>query len=164
MTAGPTSSPAPRAVVEDRALVRAPIGLVYAAITDLTRWQDWWPSVSVRSDGVREHWRLRFGGRTSGPRCTAVAGDWRHDVGFRLALDGDLVGSAEWWLEPQRGGTLVHHLLEVGHPDGGDARRRIARFRRCVRRGLWGLQSHAEAAVLLALADTADRPRAGARA
>lgn len=155
--------------------MRAPVGLVYRTITDVAAWPAWWPALlaapDVRTDGAPdaaahdraaaevERWRLVVGRRPGRTRLSATASGWRHDVGFRLALDGDLVGGAEWWLEPSRGSTIVHHVLDLDAVGGRDLRR-IARLRRAVRRGLWGLQGRCEAAVLLALASapTDDSP------
>ena len=47
-------------------------------------------------------------GRRRDVDLRAVAGAWRHDVGFRLELSGDLDGAAEFWLEPGWGGTVVN--------------------------------------------------------
>lgn len=158
---------AQRVVAEDSVLVRAPVGLVYRAVTDVAAWPTWWPALAVApagrtqgapdavaddpADGAIDRWRLVIGRPPGRSRLSAAASGWRHDVGFRLALDGDLVGGAEWWLEPSRGATLVHHVLDLEAIGGRDLRR-IARLRRALRRGLWGLQGRCEAAVLLALA------------
>lgn len=133
-------------------MVRAPAGLVYRTVTDLAGWSTWWPGITIGPAAGAEHWRLTAGRRPRRLRFDAHASDWRHDVGFRVTFAGDLAGVAEWWLEPVRGGTVVHHLLGVERADGGDAARRAERLRRVVRRGLWGLQDRCEAAVLLALA------------
>lgn len=122
--------------VDDDGFVRAPIALVYRHLTDLTGYPAWWPGTAVQSVGedtyaldVRDpagRGRLQF---------TATAHGWRHDAGFRLTLDGDVQGEAEWWLEDGWGGTVVHHLLAA--TTSRDARRRLRTYRSSLRHGLW---------------------------
>jgi len=150
-------------LVEDVALVRAPVGLVYATLTDVERWPTWWPGIAVAPGDGPERWRLRFGRRPLAVVLAAEASGWRHDVGFRLALGGALEGESEWWLEPDRGGTVVHHVLRVEDGRVRRAERRVARLRQAVRRGQWGLQDRLELAVRLALGFTADARAAPAR-
>lgn len=127
---------------DDDGFVRAPAGAVYPVLTDVAGWPTWWPGTRVDDLGDdRSRVTLRGGARRL--RLTLAAGGWRHDEGVRLTLSGDLVGEAEFWLEPGWGGTVVHHLLTA------EARRAprasLRTYRRWLRRGLWALRDHAHA-------------------
>lgn len=129
--------------VDDAGFVRAPAELVYRRLTDLGRWSTWWPGVEVRAlppDGPEERWAV---GLPAGPafhlRYALAVDRWRHEVGFRFSLAGDLVGRGEFWLEPIAGGTVVHHLVNAATPLRRP-RRVTTGYRRAVRRGLWGLK------------------------
>lgn len=71
---------------------------------------------------------------------------WRPDRGFHLALDGDLLGRAEFWLEAAYGGTVVHHILVAT-----TARRRPVRvlrtYRLVLRAGMWRLKDDLQSVV-----------------
>jgi hypothetical protein len=155
--------------VDDDGFVRAGAPLVYRRLTDIAAWERWWPGVRVRPadpppsapapassgplrggpghDVGDEAWRLRLTSGLVRIDVTAVPHAWRLDTGFALALSGDLVGRAEFWLERGWGGTVVHHVLAATTP-----RRRPRRvhhaYRRVVRRGLWGLKDVVHAEVL----------------
>ena len=129
--------------VDDAAFVRAPAGLVYRRLTDVSRWPTWWPGTRVRpmppEDGD-ETWGLELAGAPLRRlRLAARLHGWRHDQGFALALRGDLVGRAEFWLEPGHGGTVVHHVA-VASTDRPRARTVEGDYRRALRRGTWGLK------------------------
>jgi hypothetical protein len=138
--------------VDDDAFVRAPVALVYPRLTDLGAWSDWWPGVRTTRTGEEaaadgsdtaptEVWDLTYRASWSRRPIRVVArpGQWRHDAGFRLDLEADLEGWAEFWLEDDHGGTVVHHLLVAG-----TAHRRPVRllrdYRLVLRRGLWELK------------------------
>lgn len=70
---------------------------------------------------------------------------FRPGKGLFYALDGDLEGSAEWWLEEGFGGTVVHHLTKADVQRGG--LRRADTYRRAIRRGAWGLKDAVQAEV-----------------
>lgn len=128
---------------DDRAFVRAPEALVYRRLTHLAAWPAWWSGCRVESlpavDGA-ERWAVVL---RAGParwlRLAVRPHSWRHDLGFVLALAGDLDGRAEFWLEPSHGGTVVHHLLVATTPLPHPLRV-LELHRRAVRRGLWGLK------------------------
>lgn len=128
---------------DDLAFVRAPEALLYRRLTHVAAWPAWWPRLSVdpgpaASDGERWVVGLRTG-IFDQLRLVLRPHGWRHDLGFTLGLAGDLVGRAEFWLEPTHGGTVVHHLLvartPLPRPD-----RVLAAYRRAVRAGSWGLK------------------------
>lgn len=128
--------------VDDAGFVRAPAPLVYRRLTHVQAWPDWWRGARVRQApaAAGEAWFLELAvGRGRRLRYTVRPHGWRHEHGFLLGLEGDVVGSAEFWLEPTHGGTVVHHLLvaqtALPHPA-----RVLADHRRAVRRGLWGLK------------------------
>ncbi len=130
--------------VDDAAFVRAPVWLVYRRLTNLAAWPAWWPGCRVRrlpppaDDPAAERFALEL---AAGPlrrlRLAVRPHQWRHDLGFSLALHGDLDGSAELWLEDTHGGTLVHHLARLWVPRARAAPT-VAAYRRAFRRGLWG--------------------------
>jgi len=148
--------------VTDALLVRAPVGVVYRTLTDLDGWSRWLAGCrSVRITAAaaagadvapgdvdrhlvvlplgRRRWRLRV-----------VAHGWRHDLGVRWDVDGDVVLTAEWWLEERREGTVVHHVVH-GAADGRRERRRVRRHRRAVMLALQAMKDHLELAVAVAV-------------
>lgn len=138
--------------VDDDGFVRAPPGLVYRRLTDLASWPGFWPGVTTtRAPGDPERWRIDAqaearGARGGALRLTAQPHAWRHDQGFHLDLTGDLVGRAEFWLEPGWGGTVVHHVATL-RAAGRGARRRGVAYRALVRRGLCGLKDDLQSEV-----------------
>lgn len=139
--------------LDDDGFVRAPAGLVYRRLTDVGRWPTWWHGVRTTpmADGSdREVWAVELSrDRLRGLRVAAWPHTFRHDTGFTLALTGDVVGQAEFWLEPTHGGTVVHHLLQ------GEAtrspRHTLVTWRTVVRRGLWGLKDAVQTEVRTAV-------------
>lgn len=165
--------------LDDEGFVRAPVDLVYRRLVDLAGYGAWWPGLRVKraapagatwdaeAEG-RDHPQMgyprepgasvldvqvRCGWRGRALRLTLRPYRFRAGKGLLLDLAGDVVGTAEWWLEEGFGGTVVHHLTRADV-----ARRRAAavalRYRVAVRHGLWGLkdacQSQVRAAVGLA--------------
>jgi hypothetical protein len=129
--------------VDDAGFVRAPAPLVYRRLTHVAAWPSWWRGVRVRksdSSPDGEVWSVELAGaRGRRLRYEVRPHGWRHEHGFLLALQGDVLGTGEFWLEPTHGGTVVHHLLvartTLPHPT-----RVLADHRRAIRRGLWGLK------------------------
>lgn len=128
--------------VDDAGFVRAPAPLVYRRLTDIRRWPGWWPGCRVVDRGAPgvESFLVEL---SPGPgrrlRFACEPGEWRHEHGFALALAGDLVGRAEFWLEHLPAGTIVHHLL-VARTDRARPHAVLRDHRRAIRRGLWGLK------------------------
>ncbi|WP_216844074.1 hypothetical protein [Phytoactinopolyspora alkaliphila] len=93
----------PAVDVMDESFVVAEPSEVAARFRDPALWQGWWP-------------RLRI----------AVTED-RGDEGVRWSVDGELVGTAEIWLQPWGDGVRVHWMLraEPARPGGPLGRRRI---------------------------------------
>ena len=139
--------------VDDAGFVRAPAPLVYRRLTDVGRWPTWWHGVRTTpmEDGTgREVWALELRrDRVRGLRVAAWPHSYRHEIGFKLSLTGDLVGDAEFWLEPAAGGTVVHHLA-VAEPTR-DPRRTLATYRAVARRGLWGIKDAVQTEVRTAV-------------
>lgn len=134
--------PKPQLTVDDATFVRAPEALVYRRMTDLAAWPSWWPECEVTTLQAGEG--ERFAVRLRAPRgrrvcCTVQPHGWRHDLGVVLALDGDVTGRAELWLDPTGGGTVVHHVAALTSPLPRP-RRVLEAYRRAVRTGLWGLK------------------------
>lgn len=127
--------------VDDDGYVRGDAADCYRTLTDVAGWPQWWPGTRV--DGLRgnDRFRVRIGRwpRVLGLEVRAHA--WRHERGFRLAVSGDLEGEVEFWLEPGWDGTVVHHLATLRGGGRGTARR----YRRWVRRGLWGVKDRVQA-------------------
>lgn len=152
-TAGGSGAATRAAVhVDDDGFVRAPAGPVYRRLTDVPGWTGWWPGVEVRRmAGPGDDEVVAWTAAATGPRGRALAltarlHGWRHDEGFVLALSGDLVGRAEFWLEPGWGGTVVHHLV-VAEAATAHAAAVHAAYRRTLRRGLWALKDDLEVEV-----------------
>lgn len=139
--------------VDDDGFVRAPATLVYRRLTDIGRWSRWWPGVrtSRMSDGSdREVWALELAQhRWRALRVAAWPHTYRHETGFVLSLTGDLVGRAEFWLEPVAGGTTVHHV--VAAEPTIDASAALRTYRSVLRRGLWGLKDALQTEVRTAM-------------
>lgn len=132
--------------VDDDGFVRAPAADCYRTLTNVAAWPEWWPATRVEERSGKDHFRVRVG---RGPRRLALevrAHGWRHERGFHLAVEGDLHGDVEFWLEPGWGGTVVHHLATL---EGG-SRHRYRRYRRWGRRGLWGVKDQVQQVVLAA--------------
>lgn len=129
--------------VDDAGFVRAPPPLVYRRLTHLAAWPEWWPGARVRDARRypdREVWSVEFAGvRGRRLRYEVRPHGWRHEHGFLFAVNGDLMGAGEFWLEPTHGGTVVHHVL-VARTELPRPMRVLADHRRAVRRGLWGLK------------------------
>lgn len=129
--------------VDDDGYVRAPAADCYRALTDVASWPQWWPATRVDAQRAEDHFRVRVGRWPGRLRLDVEAHGWRHERGLRLAVAGDLDGEVEFWLEPGWDGTVVHHLATLR----GGGRRIARRYRRWVRRGLWGVKDHVEAGV-----------------
>jgi hypothetical protein len=138
--------------VDDDGFVRAPVELVYRRLTDVAGWPAWWPGTVVRplppepapdagpGNPTDECWAVELrGAPLRRVRVAARLHGWRHELGFSLALRGDVEGHAEFWLEPDYGGTVVHHLL-IGRTELVHPLRVYKDYRRALRRGLWGLK------------------------
>jgi hypothetical protein len=140
-------SPRPVRFDEDAAVhVHAPAAVAYLLVTDLRAWPQWWPGLRIDTvDAVPL--RLRIGRGPAALRLTVEDHDWRHDVGVRLRLSGDLDGEAEWWMAPHGAGATVHLRTAAQVRSAAAARR----WRRSVRRALWGTKDRSELAVRLAL-------------
>ena len=85
--------PGPMAGVDlvDETYVVAERTRLAAVVADPARWRQWWPSLEL-----------------------AVFMDRGLD-GLRWSITGELVGSAEVWLEPHGDGVIVHYFLR-GEP------------------------------------------------
>ena len=131
--------------LDDDGFVRGPAAACYRVLSNVAAWPSWWGGTRVAERPGRDHFRVVIGDWPARSRLDVRAHAWRHERGFRLVVAGDLVGDAEFWLEPDRGGTVVHHLATL---TGGA--RGIQRYRRWVRGGLWGVKDQVQGAVLRA--------------
>jgi hypothetical protein len=75
-------------LIDETFIVAAPADLA-AVVHDPRRWRAWWPGLQL-----------------------TVFMD-RGEQGIRWSVTGDLVGSAEIWLEPFGDGVVVHHYLRA---------------------------------------------------
>ena len=129
--------------IDDATFVRAPTPLVYRRLTDLAAWPVWWPHARIRELprlGGDERWALSLrAGPATQLRLGLTCVRWRHEAGLVLAVQGDLAGRVELWLEPVAGGTVVHHLGVIAATRRWP-RRTVIGYRRAVRAGLWGFK------------------------
>ncbi len=111
----------------DETFIAAPPQALADAVADPLRWAAWWPD-----------------------RTLEVFLD-RGIKGQRWSVAGDLVGSAEIWLEAYRDGAILHYYLRADPPAGGRAlsARRADRIRRSEavrwKRSVWALKHEYEA-------------------
>ena len=136
----------------DALLVRAPVGVVYRTLTDLDGWPRWLAGArSVRLDaadhGDRHALVLPAGRRRW--RLAVTAHGWRHDLGVRWDVRGDVVLASEWWLEGRVEGTVLHHVIH-GSPSGRAAVRRVERHRSVIVHAMQAMKDHLELAVAVA--------------
>lgn len=147
----------------DSILVRAPVGAVYRTLTDLDGWPRWLAgcrSVRVPAGAARvgtqdrgashmdEHLLVLPLGRRR-LRLGLAVHSWRHDAGVRWDVRGDVVAATEWWLDPRREGTVVHHIVH-GTPVGRRPQRRVLRHRQAVMLALQAMKDHLELSVAVA--------------
>ncbi len=161
--------------VDDDAFVRGPPAFVYRRLSDPSTYERWWPGfrmvaaapVGVRWDaeaqaeggvprgglfgrpGEPGETRFDFELRTPRSRRLRLEGRpyrFREDSGLHVALDGDLIGTVEWWLQSAWGGTVVHHIARLDVP-GRRGRRVAAAYRHAVRRAAWGLKDAVQSEV-----------------
>lgn len=157
---------------DDDAFVRAPPRFVYRRLVDPASYREWWPgfellrasptaatwdaeAVSAGEDldqlmGApvepgEAHFAFRLGRGPLRRRIAIVAHPYRFRPvkGFAVALDGDVVGTIEWWLEPGWGGTVVHHLAHLTRL----RRRARVGYRRSARAALFGLKDAVQSEV-----------------
>lgn len=100
----------------------------------------------VIDPGRRDRWSLRWRAGRRQVRFEADVYGWRPAKGFHLALEGDLQGRAEFWLEPISGGTVVHHLL-VATSHRRHPVRLLRTYRRVLRVGLWACKDDLQSQV-----------------
>jgi len=111
--------------VTDAILVRAPVGLVYRALTDVVGWSDWWPgcrAVRVGSEvaagavdgagsATHDTYRLELKVARRRLRTSMDVHGWRHDLGMFVDVSGAVDLRTEWWLETRPEGAIVHHVV-----------------------------------------------------
>ena len=112
----------------DETFIAAPVSVLAAVVADPDRWSAWWPD-----------------------RRLEVFMD-RGLKGQRWAVAGDLVGTAEIWLEAYRDGAVLHYYLRADPArERGQAlsARQADRIRRSEalawKRSVWALKSQLEA-------------------
>ncbi len=139
--------------MNDALLIRAPAGVVYRTLTDVDGWPRWWVGCrSVRlappEPGRDRHILALPDGRRRW-RLGVDVHAWRHDLGVRWDVRGDVVLAAEWWIEPCVEGAVVHHVVH-GSTVGRRAERRVRRHRGVVMTAMQSMKDHLELAVALA--------------
>jgi ribosome-associated toxin RatA of RatAB toxin-antitoxin module len=104
-------------------LVVAEPAYVARRLADRALWHDWWPGLEL------------------------TPYEERGLEGVRWTVSGDLVGTAELWLEPVRDGVVVHWYLRA-EPPGPASGRRVRRLREsyavAYRRHLWRFKDEVE--------------------
>jgi uncharacterized protein YndB with AHSA1/START domain len=106
----------------DEAVLPAPPGRVWEALTDLSTWQEWWNLVTIVPLGptaLAPGVRFRLGGQRAGrPPTVWTVEVVELDPPARIELayvEGDLVGRAAWELEPAEGGTRAAYVYRGVH-------------------------------------------------
>jgi len=137
-----------RSNTTDEFFVGVPSKLVYDALVDPRRIDEWWPGASASGTDGRLALRAPGFGKFARPiRFEARVDGMRDGEGLTWWLEsGPLRGRGEWWLETFRAGTIVHYYLEVERP-GGKRRglmRAVRRHRWGVRRGINALKDRLE--------------------
>jgi hypothetical protein len=109
----------------DETFIAAPPGALAEAVADPRRWLAWWPGRTVEvflDRGIK---------------------------GQRWSVAGDLVGSAEIWLEAHRDGAILHYYLRADPKGGAPSARKADRLRRSEalrwKRSVWALKHEFEA-------------------
>jgi hypothetical protein len=132
----------------DELFIHASPERVQRALLGLSEDATWWPGART---GGGYGW-VRIDAPTGRPlarmHMKASIPSSREWEGFTWMLEeGDLVGRAEWWLEPFKDGTIVHYYLDV--EKGPRARGRmptiVRRHRWAIRRGVNALKDVLEA-------------------
>lgn len=156
--------------LDDDVFIRATPPLVYRRLADPTTYPTWWPGFRLLEEHpVGDTWdaeavasgdlhTVGVIGRPREPgaawfrcelkvprvrpiRLTCRPYRFRPGKGIYLDLDGDVVGTLEWWLEEGYGGVVVHHLARSRV---ADHRRRptsvVRAYRWAHRRAMWGLK------------------------
>jgi uncharacterized protein YndB with AHSA1/START domain len=119
----------------DEAVIPAPAAQVWAALTDLSTWAQWWTLVSVVPLGatsLEPGVRFRFEGQRAGRPPTA----WTVEVTeleplrrIELAyVDGDLVGRAAWELDAVDDGTNAAYVYRGVHATSDASNETFVRY------------------------------------
>lgn len=119
----------PQIDIADETWIDAGPERVAAIVADPANWHRWWPELDLVVDRMRGAQGIRWYVRAS------------DHVPFR--------GSAEIWLEPARGGVVVHYFLRLDRVPAGRITVRMARrtalaHRRRVKRIFWALKDRLE--------------------
>ncbi len=104
----------------------APIERVWAAMSDVTRWPEWWPAwkqVSIRGNGSEAKPGSILDLKLRAPAgysfaFTVQVTTWEPPRCFEIASQGDLVGTGKMVLEALEGGTAVDFFWDVGTSNG----------------------------------------------
>jgi hypothetical protein len=128
----------------DEIFIQAAPEMVQRALLGLSSDASWWPGARS-GGGYGWVWlSVPTGRRFSRVRMKASIPSAREWEGFTWMLEeGELHGRAEWWLESFKGGTIVHHYLDVERGDRGKFRRTssvLRRHRSAIRTGINALK------------------------
>lgn len=146
-----------RLVCDDATFVRSRADTVYALLSNVDSWSLWNPKLRLRRRAAVAPDAAGADNRWIGALNVALARDirlgmdadgWRHNQGFWVHLSADIDGSSEWWLDTEREGVVVHHLLRVNDPVPGVRRTQRKQadcheeYRRAMRIVMWGVREH----------------------
>ena len=127
----------PRIHLIDETWIDAPPDAVANEVATAQMWQLWWPSLSLTVTRDRGIKGMQWAATGRSPKRRFRAGR-------------TFSGTVEIWLEPMRGGVLLHHYLRLDptghHRLSRRAAERVTRdFAWHAKRQFWQLKDHLEA-------------------
>lgn len=136
-----------RATTTDDIYIEAGPDEVHRALLQVGARAPWWKRARVKMDGAAVVIRARVAPVRLPIRFKATTGTVRPGQGFVWHIEGrEVRGTAEWWLEPFKEGTVVHHVLDIERAGVRRLSSVSRRHRWALRRALYGLKDELERA------------------
>lgn len=134
-----------RSASNDDVFIDAPPSAVHRALLQAGAGAAWWDGAVIRADGTALVVRARVARIRPRTCFRATVGTVRPDEGFTWHVDGaEVRGTAEWWLEPFKAGTIVHHVFDAERAGWRRLATSVKRYRWAIRRGMLGLKDALE--------------------